>query len=114
MDVLGQTSVNPLRWIDIGGRGVVLLSVLVIVYGFIQALYNRYFHPLARFPGPLLASFTNFWKVYQVAAGNYEDVLLDLHRRHGKIVRIGPNHLDVSDSSAVKTIYGSGRHFKKR
>ncbi|KAF2768649.1 cytochrome P450, partial [Teratosphaeria nubilosa] len=64
-------------------------------------------------PGPFLASSTNFWKVYQVSNGNYEDVLLDLHRQHGKIVRTGPNHLDVSDATAIMTIYGSGREFKK-
>jgi hypothetical protein len=95
-------------------RGLIGLVSLVLVYGFGQILYYRLFHPLARFPGPFFASFTNFWKVYQVASGRYEDALLDLHRKYGKLVRIGPNHLDVSDASAVKSIYGGGRHLKKR
>lgn len=87
------------------------LSSLLIVG---RIVYTRLFHPLARFPGPFIASFSNVWKTYHVAIGDYEHVLLALHRQHGKIVRVGPHHLDFSDTSAVKTIYGSGRQFKKR
>ncbi|KAH9827687.1 Isotrichodermin C-15 hydroxylase [Teratosphaeria destructans] len=94
-------------------RVLVGLIAFILAYGCGQILYNRFFHPLARFPGPFIATFTNLWKVYQVSTSNYEDVLLELHRQHGKIVRIGPNHLDVSDAAAIKTIYGSGREFRK-
>lgn len=83
---------------------------LVLIIGSI--LYNRFFHSLARFPGPFAASFSNIWKTYYAAIGDYEHVLLALHREHGRIIRIGPNHINVSDASAVKTIYGSGRQFK--
>jgi len=34
-----------------------LLSSLHLTY----CLYLRYFHPLARYSGPFLASFTNLW-----------------------------------------------------
>ncbi len=26
-----------------------------------RCVYLRYFHPLSRFPGPVIASFTNLW-----------------------------------------------------
>jgi len=80
----------------------------------VQAVYGCFFHPLSKFPGPRVAAFTNLWKTYQVAAGDFEGVLLRLHQKHGKIVRIGPNHLDISDAQAVKVIFGSGRTFQKR
>ncbi|KAK5999292.1 hypothetical protein QM012_005617 [Aureobasidium pullulans] len=51
--------------------------------------------------------------VEEALLSDYEHVLLALHRKHGKIVRIGPNHINISDASAVKTVYGSGRNFKK-
>jgi len=89
--------------------------VLLVLAGFSSRIvYDRFFHPLAKFPGPFIASSTNLWKAYQVIYGNYEGVLLDLHRKYGKIVRIGPNHLDVSEPTVVKTIYGGGRTFLKR
>jgi hypothetical protein len=89
--------------------------VVVFITAFVvQIVYFAFFHALSKFPGPFLASFTNLWKTYQVARGDYEGVLLRLHQKHGKIVRIGPNHLDISDAQAVKAIFGSGRTFQKR
>ncbi len=92
----------------------ILLLLASAVYITFTIIYNRFFHSLSKFPGPFTASFTNAWKQYHVAAGNLEHVILDSHRKYGKIVRIGPNHLDISDGPAVKGIYGSGRDFPKR
>lgn len=36
--------------------------LLVLAVGYI--IYLRYFHPLAKYPGPFWASVTNFWKAY--------------------------------------------------
>lgn len=76
--------------------------------------YTQSFHPLSQYPGPALASFTNLWKSYQVWHGTYELTLLDLHRKYGPIVRIGPNHLDISHASVIKEVFGAGKSFKKR
>ncbi|KAF2460199.1 cytochrome P450 [Lineolata rhizophorae] len=89
------------------------LTLLLCCWTVAQVVYCRYFHPLSVFPGPFLASFTNLWKSYQVLLGKYEDTLLKLHRKHGKLVRIGPNHLDVSDADSVKNIFGAGRTYPK-
>jgi hypothetical protein len=89
---------------------IIVLALLVILL----FLYPRHLHPLAKFPGPFLASLTNLWKIYHIWKGDLEKVLLECHQTHGKIIRIGPNHLDVDDDAAVKTILGSGRRFQKR
>lgn len=39
--------------------------------------------------------------------------MVDLHRQHGKLIRIGPNELSVADPSAIKKIYGHGTKFRK-
>ncbi|MCJ1451493.1 hypothetical protein MMC28_001830 [Mycoblastus sanguinarius] len=39
--------------------------------------------------------------------------MIDLHRRHGKLVRTGPNEVSVSDLSAIKKIYGARTKFVK-
>jgi hypothetical protein len=30
-----------------------------------RCVYLRYFHPLSRYPGPVIASFTNLWYAIQ-------------------------------------------------
>lgn len=105
MALLGDMGIG-----SISSALLVAFAVFVVFY----LTYYRVLHSLSHFPGPFTASFTNFWKVYHVYRGDFEQVLLGAHRKYGKIVRIGPNHLDVSDASAVKSIYGTGRDFPKR
>lgn len=76
-------------------------------------LYMRFMHPLARYPGPFLASLTNLWKAYEMYHGQMEYVIRELHDKHGAIVRIGPNDLVISHPDAVKQIYLSGSAFQK-
>lgn len=58
----------------------------VIVYVVYQALYNLYFHPLARFPGPPLARVTIYWKGYVecIANQSFCHVLVGLHAQYGE------------------------------
>lgn len=37
-------------------------------------------------------------------------VMTELHNKHGKLVRIGPNEVSVSDLAAIKSIYGTSLH----
>lgn len=39
--------------------------------------------------------------------------MIELHKKHGKLVRTGPNEISVSDLSAIKKIYGAGTKFAK-
>lgn len=98
------SSLSPLTYTLVLG-GVTILFCIV---------YNSFLHTLARFPGPLFASYTNLWKVYQVYTGRYEYTLQNLHNKYGKIVRVGPNQLDIRDAAAAKTILASGQSFVKR
>jgi len=45
--------------------------------------------------------------------GQMEYVIHDLHKKHGAIVRIGPNDLVISHADAVKQIYLAGSSFQK-
>jgi hypothetical protein len=76
-------------------------------------VYMRCLHPLAKYPGPFLASLTNLWKAITMYQGQQEHIILSLHEKHGAIVRIGPNDLVISHPDAVKQIYLSGSAFKK-
>jgi hypothetical protein len=85
-------------------RYFVVLTVIVAV-GLAHVIFRR--RPLASIPGPLLARFSPLWLVYHSRKGDMHRVMIELHRRYGKLVRIGPNEVSVSDLEAVKKIYGS-------
>jgi hypothetical protein len=49
------------------------------------------FHPLAKYPGPLLAKTSKWWAAYLSGTGDQHRYLKRLHDRHGDVVRIGQN-----------------------
>ncbi|KAK7532076.1 cytochrome P450 monooxygenase-like protein [Phyllosticta citribraziliensis] len=85
-----------------------------------QALYNVYFHPLARFPGPRLAAATRYWKAWVecVQEKSFTHELEKLHARYGKVVRVGPNEasrhqLHFCEPSAYHEIYNARNRWDK-
>ena len=56
------------------------------------------FHPLARYPGPLLAKVSKFWMAY-IASGKKQHLYIqNLHAKYGDVVRIGMS-LSITTSS---------------
>ncbi|KAJ5890298.1 hypothetical protein N7504_011108 [Penicillium tannophilum] len=71
-------------------------------------IYRGVFHPLAKVPGPTLARYTGLWRDWQYFKGNWHDVVLDLHAKYGRVVRVAPDELSLVDEKAMKKIYGHG------
>lgn len=101
LPVMSLISVEP--------TALTLTLFLLILY----ILYMRYIHPLSAYPGPLLASLTNFWKAYWVYKLTLHEKLVELHLLYGPVVRIGPNHLHFWNSEAIAPIYKAGRTMGK-
>ncbi|KAJ5785080.1 uncharacterized protein N7503_010292 [Penicillium pulvis] len=74
-------------------------------------VYQRFFHPLAKYPGPFLACLTDLWQVHQFMTLKQPYHLTELHEKHGSIVRYGPDKLSITDEEAIKSIYQSGARF---
>lgn len=72
-----------------GQQIISLLTIILVSY----IIYERYFSPLAKVPGPFLASFTNFWWVRTVLKRQQHLDSLALHEKYGPLVRIGPDHV---------------------
>jgi hypothetical protein len=89
-----------------------ILSVLVLFF-VTRAIFRRYFHPLANYPGPFICSVTRLWKVWSVYKGHTELDFIDLHRRYGSIVRVAPNELSFSSPNAAHDILAPGNGFTK-
>lgn len=69
-------------------------------------VYNLFFHPLHRFPGPKSAAFSYIPKIRAALTGDGVFWIVDLHLRYGEVVRVSPNELSFSGADAWKDVYG--------
>ncbi len=83
MDALHDYSLSALlSKITLINVGVVFVAYVVFSTLY-QIIHYRFFHPLAKFPGPFLASVTRIWIAYENFRGRESQTLLDLHRKYG-------------------------------
>lgn len=102
----GLQSLNT--WIT-GQTNMIAKLIVLVVFTGVYILYQRIWHPLARFPGPFWASITDFWQFKEWWTWKQPYRLTDLHARYGPVVRYGPNKLSVTSLDALQQIYGGGR-----
>ncbi|KAI2628781.1 cytochrome P450 [Hypoxylon sp. NC1633] len=74
---------------------------------------NRYHNGLNKYPGPFLASLTDWWRFWDVYGRRPDITHRKLHAKHGDVVRLGPNSLSFADPKALKSIYGLNKGFVK-
>ena len=89
------------------------IFVSISLFSLFYVLYQRFLHPLSRYPGPFWASLTDLYKISLLCTGRLPAHLLQLHEKYGDVIRIGPNELTFSDAAAVSDIYKVGRVMEK-
>lgn len=78
----------------------------ILVYNISILIFNVFFHPLRRFPGPKLYAASSLPYTYHVIKGDLAcPVIESLHERYGDVVRIAPDRLSFIKSEAWKDIY---------
>ncbi|KAL3417868.1 Isotrichodermin C-15 hydroxylase 4 [Phlyctema vagabunda] len=86
------------------------LTLLAISSAFIwivaKCIYNVFFHPLRKYPGPLLAGATRAYNLYWDVQGLSHWKAKELHEKYGEAVRIAPDELSYTNGEAWPTIYG--------
>ncbi|KAJ3565643.1 hypothetical protein NP233_g7498 [Leucocoprinus birnbaumii] len=60
------------------------------------------------YPGPFFAKFTDIWLGYVSKKGHRSEVIHEVHRKYGPIVRIAPNHISIADPDALAVVYAHG------
>ncbi|KAI0469341.1 cytochrome P450 [Xylaria cf. heliscus] len=88
------------------------VGALALVY-ILQRLARSVISPLRSVPGPFLARCSDLWYFWNVKKGRWEERNIELHRKHGAIIRYGPDRYSFSDPEALGTIYGHGTRFAK-
>jgi hypothetical protein len=56
---------------------------------------------------------TDLWRLWLVYTGNYAPLIKKLHEKHGPIVRIGPNLLDLDCPELTRVIYSTDGKWMK-
>ncbi|KAF3910503.1 hypothetical protein AA313_de0207826 [Arthrobotrys entomopaga] len=82
----------------------IIASALVVFY-IISCIYQLYFSPLAKVPGPWYAALSKGWFLTMSMRGNVSFVVHKLHQKYGPYVRIAPNEISVADLESVKKIH---------
>ena len=88
--------------------GFTLLGLVVL-----SCVWTRYSTSLRHIPGPFSASFSNWWKLKAVWRKDMPMMNVKAHEKYGPLVRIGPNHVSVSDPEAMRSIYGTTNIYRK-
>ena len=74
-------------------------------YVFARALYNIFFHPLAKYDGPVLWTAFRFPFIKALVGGTLPHQVKSLHERYGQVVRVAPDELSFTDPAAWRDIY---------
>ncbi|PVH70573.1 cytochrome P450 [Cadophora sp. DSE1049] len=87
-------------------NAALLPALIVLGILLLRVAYRCTLHPLARIPGPLLARVSDLWLLKLDLTGQGSRIIFDLHKKHGPVVRIGPDELSFDGVSAYNDIYG--------
>lgn len=75
-------------------------------YFLCTALYNIFFHPLAKFPGPRLYAASQIPITVKRLLGDEVATFHRLHARYGQFVRVAPGELSTINPLASRDVYG--------
>ncbi|EKG11555.1 Cytochrome P450 [Macrophomina phaseolina MS6] len=81
-------------------------ALLLLSYSIYDIVYNIFFHPLRRFPGPKLAVASKLPFVFYRCSGLQARWTKSCHDKYGPVVRLAPNQLSFTSVDAWRDIYG--------
>ncbi|KAJ0325640.1 hypothetical protein COL922a_013629 [Colletotrichum nupharicola] len=94
--------------LGIGAIPQILISAtcLWLLFHLGRGIYQAYFSPLHRVPGPKLWVIIPIIPKIKILLGTIDQDLRQPHRKYGNAVRWSPDHITFTTSEAWETIYG--------
>ncbi|OAG04855.1 cytochrome P450 monooxygenase-like protein [Paraphaeosphaeria sporulosa] len=86
-------------------QAALYLSGAYLAFSVCRAIYNVYFHPLAKIPGPKLRAAFYFPHNFELVAGDVVHNWHKLHEQYGEVVRISPSWISFTNPDAWRDIY---------
>ncbi|KAF5694739.1 cytochrome P450 monooxygenase [Fusarium denticulatum] len=93
-------------------RVIIAISTLSLTALLISIIYELYFSPLSKFPGPKLCAISRIPHLIATASGRQLPWLINLHNKYGGVVRIAPDALTFTDERAWADICGASKAAK--
>lgn len=89
------------------GPLMAVLSTAYLLYHAGLIIYNVYFSPLSKFPGPKLAAATSWYEFYYDywLDGHYIFEIERMHKKYGPIIRVNPEELSIHDPEFYNELY---------
>ncbi|KAF7985863.1 hypothetical protein HWV62_568 [Athelia sp. TMB] len=103
--ILATTLLTPASNVVLSVLGT-FLSYYALIIAYMSIYRLSPFHPLAKYPGPVLAKLSMFWLSWVSIKGARHVKIREVHAQYGEIVRIGPNEISCNYADAVKPICG--------
>lgn len=94
-------------------RFSVTFGIISIVLLLASIIRSRFKYGIRNIPGPTLAAYSRLWNVFVASSGSAPEIFQDLHQNYGNVVRVGPNHVAISDPAYLPIIYGTNNRFLK-
>ncbi|KAE8420434.1 pisatin demethylase [Aspergillus pseudocaelatus] len=85
--------------------------ILYLLYHFV--LFPLFRSDLRSIPGPVLAKFTDLYRLLLVRTGSAHEHRLRLHKIYGPFVRLGPNNVSVGSPTAIPILYNTRTRYPK-
>ncbi|KAI0850792.1 cytochrome P450 [Daldinia vernicosa] len=90
-----------------------MIASLLIVGIVSRLLWNRFRKDLRDIPGPKVAAYTGLWRLLDIRTGQAHKNAIKLHKKYVPLVRIGPNHVSITDTRQIDHIYGMKSKYTK-
>ncbi|KIW86126.1 hypothetical protein Z517_01520 [Fonsecaea pedrosoi CBS 271.37] len=87
-------------------KPLAIVLLLSIIYYLANITYYLYFHPLSKYPGNKLDAISRIPHALRCWRGRAPMEMLELHRKYGDIVRVGPQELSFQHPDAWNSISG--------
>ncbi|TEY35475.1 hypothetical protein BOTCAL_0590g00080 [Botryotinia calthae] len=94
-------------------HGLLAVSLTAILYLFVEAIYNVYFHPLTNVPGPLWCKVSGWPSCYQASTGYRHIWIWQNHEIYGDRFRYRPDGVLIATPKGYREIYNSKANVKK-
>lgn len=96
-----------------GSLQISVTLVVLLAYPLSQAIYNIWFHPLARIPGPTIWCASRIPFVYNLLTGKLIQRQRQLHDQYGDIFRMAPDEVSFANEEAWNDIYAWRKGHKR-
>ena len=92
---------------------LIFAAIALVAARLLTIVTQTLLSPLRTVPGPFLARLTNLWYLQRVRNGSFEWENIELHRKHGQVVRVAPNMYSIDDPDVIKAVYAINSRFPK-